>query len=121
MSYPAGTGGGGITGAAKLLGTSGAVTWDPNTNPVGAIIITNHVTSITATAPVADNKMCWLILVGDGSHTWPTSVGNAALVGGTFTGPAGNGSVSILSFFGTSTLPGGAQWKQYCATAAAVS
>lgn len=122
FSFPtSGSGsGGGTTGPAKLLATSGAVTWDPNVNPIGAIIISANVTSIAATVPASDNLVAQLILVGDGTHTWCSSISGCALVGGTFTGPAGAGSVSILNFVGLSSI-GSPQWKQLSATATGVA
>ncbi len=95
--------------AALALSTSGAVSWNPNTNPVGAVIQSAAVASITATVPTSDGQQCWLILVGNGDPG-PVAIGNAAVAGGAFVWP-GNGVVTILQFFGAVTLPGGAQWK----------
>lgn len=89
--------------------TSGAVSIDSQAGETQVLTSTGNVTSLAITGGKAGQTLVLELVQGNGSHTWPTTITNARLSGGSFTKTATVSSVNMMQFRYNATA---AKWDQ---------
>ncbi len=86
-------------GKHQSAATSGAVTITPSSGEVYRLLATGNVTSISI-ADGVEAQLFTLILVqkADGVPTWPSTISNCRIVGGTFTKSTGASKIDTITF-----------------------